>query len=129
LERRTRPLAGSGLDAIDAVRLVLEAEAASGAARAWQDLLFLAAGDTALRDTVTRYRAAEAARFAERLPPLLKSLGAAVPLAPAQLAALVAPALDGFALALATGAPRDSVRSAYDAFWLVLIGAGQRARP
>ena len=66
---------------------------------------------------------------AERLPSLLKSLGAFSALAPHQLAAMVRAALDGFALALATGAPRDTVRSAYDAFWLVVIGAGQSAPP
>jgi AcrR family transcriptional regulator len=129
IARRTQPLGGSGLDAIDALRLALEAEVDSGAERAWHDLLYLGKGDEPLRATVGRYRDAEAARLAERLPPLLKSLGAGSALAPHQLAAMVRAALDGFALALATGAARDTVRSAYDAFWLVVIGAGQSARP
>ncbi|OGU01736.1 MAG: hypothetical protein A2085_11650 [Gemmatimonadetes bacterium GWC2_71_10] len=127
--RRTEPLAGSGLDAIDAVRLALEAEANSGAERAWHGLLYLGKDDPLLRSIVGRYRDAEAVRLAERLPSLLRSLGAFSALAPHQLAAMVRAALDGFALALATGAPRDTVRSAYDAFWLVVIGAGQSAPP
>lgn len=129
IARRTQPLGSSGLDAIDALRLALEAEVDSGAERAWHDLLYLGEHDQLLRATVGRYRDAEAARLAERLPPLLKSLGAGSALAPHQLAAMVRAALDGFALALAAGADRDTVRSAYDAFWLVVIGAGQSARP
>lgn len=123
--RRTRPLQGSGLDAIDAVRLALEAEADGGAERAWHDLLHLGKDDAAIRTTLDRWRAQEIAAIAARLPGLLGSLGSAPLVAPEQLAHVVAAALDGFALMLATGASRGAVRSAYDAFWLVVIGAGQ----
>lgn len=128
VERRTRPLAGSGLDAIDALRLALEAEADRGAERAWHELLYLAREDAVLLATLHRCRDLETTRLAERLPALLKSLGATTAIAPPQLAAMVRAALDGFALALATAVDRATVRSAYDAFWLVVIGAGQRAR-
>lgn len=127
--RRTAPLAGRGLDAIDALRLALESEAGSGAERAWQDLLYLGRSDAAIGVTLRRYREAEARALASRLPPLLRSLGSAPAVAPEQLAGAVGAALDGFALALATGVPKDTVRSAYDAFWLVVIGAGQTGRP
>lgn len=129
IARRTAPLAGRGLDAIDALRLALEAEAGSGAERAWQDLLHMGGGDAAIRATLERYREEEARTLAARLPALLKSLGSAAAVAPDQLAAVVRAALDGFGLALATGVGRDTVRSAYDAFWLLVIGAGQNVRP
>lgn len=129
LERRTRPLAGSGLDAIDALRFSLEAEAGRGAERAWHDLLHLGRDDETIRGTLERYREAETRALAERLPLLLKSLGVTSAIASEQLAAMVRTALDGFGLSLATGVARDTVRSAYDAFWLVVIGSGQSVRP
>jgi AcrR family transcriptional regulator len=128
LERRAGPLAGSGLDAIDALRLALEAEAATGGERAWHDLLHLGRADPPLLATLDRYRERERHVLAERLPALLASLGSAPAVAPEQLAVVVQAALDGFGLAWATGVRREAVRSAYDAFWLVVIRAGQSAR-
>jgi len=127
-ERRMRPLEGPGLDAIDALRLALEVEAASGGERAWHDLLHLGRDDAPLKETLDRHRERELDTLAARLPALLTSLGSAPAVAAEQLALVVQAALDGFGLALATGVNPGSVRSAYDAFWLVVIGAGQTGR-
>lgn len=122
VERRTAPLSGTGLDAVDALRQVLERDAATGAERGWQDVLLLARDDAAIRRTVARARDVERAAFAARLPALFASLGAA-PTADAEpVAGLVIACLDGLALGLATGVPQPAFRNAYDAFWLALIG-------
>lgn len=128
LERRTAPLRAAGLNAIDELRLVLEHDAEHGTARAWRDLLLLGTDDDAIRQSADRARADELAMLAQRLPALLSSVGAGAMVEPEQLAAMVMACLDGLTHALATGMPKETFRSAYDAFWLVLIGAGQRAR-
>jgi len=129
LERRERAIAGFGIEAVDRLRAVLEDDVASGEERAWHDLAALARDDDGIAGCLARHAQSERERWIERLPPLLASLGAAPAIAPAQLATLVTGCLDGLAQALDRGLTAAAFRSAYDGFWLVLIGAGeQRSR-
>ncbi len=125
-DRRTAPLAQTGLPAVDALRLALEHDAQTGAERAWHDVVLLARDDTEIRLTVRTERERERTRFAARLPALLASLGGAPVEDGDQLAGLVTACLDGLALGLEAGTPVEALRSAYDAFWLALIGGGPR---
>lgn len=125
---RTAALAGDGLAALDALWSALRTGAASAAERAWTDLALLARHDPDVRRTLGVQRRAEQHALAARLPELLASLDAASPVPEEEAAALVARFLDGAALALGAGTPAEEVRAAYDAFWLVLVTAGQARR-
>ena len=128
LAARSRLFAEAGLGALDTAWVALERAVADGEARAWLDLLSLARDDDAVHAAMSSALAAEADRYAERLPALVRSLGAVTAAAPEELAQLTLAVLDGAAAALLAGRPSASVRSAFDAFWLVLIAAGQTAR-
>jgi AcrR family transcriptional regulator len=117
-----------GLAALDALWSALRAGAESASERAWTDLALLARGDPAVRRILAVQRQAEHRALAVRLPALLASLGAASAVPHEEAAAMVARFLDGAALALGSGSRPEEVRTAYDAFWLVLVTAGQ-ARP
>lgn len=120
--------ASDGLAALDALWSVLRRGAASEAERAWNDLALLARGDDTVRHTLSAQRQREQADLAQRLPPLLAALGSTAVVPADELASLVSLFLDGVALTLAAGAAGDEVRAAYDAFWLVLVTAGQGRR-
>jgi AcrR family transcriptional regulator len=125
-EARDRALgAADGLAALDALWSVLQVGAESEAERAWHDLALLARRDPVVRRTLTAQRRSEQRALAARLPDLLTALGAEPPVPQEEAASLVLQFLDGAALALAAGGPPDDVRAAYDAFWLVLVTAGQ----
>ncbi len=125
---RAAALAGDGLGALDALWTALRSGAGSAAERAWTDLALLARRDPEVRRILALRRRSEQAALAARLPALLASLGAAPPVPPEEAAALVLQLLDGVALALGSGTPQEEVRAAYDAFWLVLVTAGQSRR-
>lgn len=125
---RTKALAADGLAGLDALWTVLRTGSASAEERAWTDLALLARRDADVRRTLAAGRRAEAHALASRLPELLASLGAAVTALPEETAGLVSHFVDGVALALGAGAPPEDVRGAYDAFWLVLVTAGQPRR-
>ncbi len=118
-----------GLAALDALWTALRSGAESEAERAWNDLALLARRDPAVRRILAAQRQAEHRDLATRLPALLASLGAEPAVPSDEVAALVEHFLDGVALALGAGSPPGEVRAAYDAFWLVVVTAGQgRAR-
>jgi AcrR family transcriptional regulator len=129
-EGRSQALASAdGLAALDALWSVLEGGAGSEAERAWSDLTLLARRDAAVRRTLDAERESELAALAARLPRVVAGLGAGLPVPADEAAAVVLHFLDGVALALAGGTASAEVRAAYDAFWLVLVTAGQaRAR-
>ncbi len=125
-DRRIAPLTHRGLDAVDALRMALEHDAETGAERAWHDVLLLAREEAEIHQTVQAERDRERTVVAARLPALLGSLGAAPAADVDQLASLLIAGLDGLALGLEAGTPLTTFRSAYDAFWLALIGGGSR---
>ncbi len=125
---RAAALAGDGLGALDALWTALCSGADSAAERAWTDLALLARHDPDVRRILALQRRSEQGALAARLPALLAALGAAAPVPPEEAAALVLQFLDGVALALGSGTPPEEVRAAYDAFWLVLVTAGQSRR-
>lgn len=130
-EERLRALAaGEGLAALDALWSSLRSGSGAGAERAWADLTLLARRDPAVRRILDAECASAQRALALRLPRLLAALGSALPVPADEAAAVVLHFLDGIAPALEGGADGAGVRAAYDAFWLVLVTAGQgRARP
>lgn len=114
-----------GLATLDAVWRAVETGVASGAERAWQDLVLRARADAVVAAEVAAQRAEESRGLAGRLPSLLVELGSAPPGPVDELAAAVITFLDGAALALASGERPDAIKSAFDALWLALIAAGQ----
>jgi AcrR family transcriptional regulator len=126
---RAAALAADGLAALDALWSALQTGAESAAERACTDLALLGRRDADVRRTLSAQRRGEQRALAARLPGLLASLGSAPAATPEETAALLVQFLDGAALTLASGTPAAEVRAAYDAFWLVLVTAGQaRAR-
>ena len=128
-EARLGALASAdGLAALDALWSVLLTGAESEAERAWNDLALLSRRDPAVRRTLAVQRQAEQRALSARLPGLLSALGARLAVPPEEAAALVVHFLDGAALALGAGSAPEEVKAAYDAWWLVLVTAGQAAR-
>lgn len=129
-EGRARALASAdGLAALDALWTALHGGAGPDAEHTWNDLTLLARRDSAVRRTLNAERASELRALAARLPRLVADLGSGLPVPGDEAAAVVLHFLDGIALALASGAEPGEIRAAYDAFWLVLVTAGQgRAR-
>lgn len=119
---------GRGLETLDRVWEVLQERVSSGAARLRAELLVRTAREPDVAAAVGRSAPAVRDALASRLPALLRELGAAPTGATDEVAAAVAALLDGLALTLCAGAPAAEVRSAYDAFWLTLLAAGQSAR-
>jgi AcrR family transcriptional regulator len=114
-----------GLAALDALWSVLHTGAESQAERAWHDLALLGRRDATVRRILATQRRAEQRALAARLPGLLASLGADAAVPADEAAGLVTHFLDGAALSLGAGSAAGEVRAAYDAFWLVLMAAGQ----
>jgi AcrR family transcriptional regulator len=129
-EGRSQALASAeGMAALDALWSALQSGAGSDAERAWNDLTLLARRDPAVRRTLDAERESELGALARRLPRLIAGLGSHLPVPADEAAAVVLHFLDGIALALADSPDREGLRAAYDAFWLVLVTAGQgRAR-
>jgi AcrR family transcriptional regulator len=125
-EGRTAALSSaSGLAALDTLWAALSSGPGAEAERAWSDLALLARRDDAVRQTLAAQRRVERAAFAQSLPRLFLDLGTVPTASWDETAAMVLLFLDGVALALAEGGAADEVRAAYDAFWLVLVAAGQ----
>ena len=115
----------SGLAALDALWAALSAGPGSEAERAWNDLALLARRDTTVRRTLAAQRRVERTTIAQSLPSLFRELGTAPTASWDETAATILLFLDGVAGALGEGGAADEVRAAYDAFWLVLVAAGQ----
>ncbi len=123
--RRTEPLQRvEGLDALDALWRSLTAAGADAAERVWHDLLLVARDDRAVLAALAAERERERAALASALPRLLERLGARPSVGSDDLAATLVTFLDGVAVALASGTRLAEVRSAFDAFWLVLVAPG-----
>lgn len=114
-----------GLATLDAVWRAVETGVASGAERSWHDLVLRARSDVVVGAEVAAQRAEESRSLSWRLPSLLVELGSAPPGPVDELVTVVIAFLDGAALALASGERPDAIKSAFDALWLALIGAGQ----
>jgi AcrR family transcriptional regulator len=132
LERRTAERlgalgSGAGLVALDRLWQAAQRSAADGAERATLDLVALAGENADVGRLVAHGRQRERTALRERLPALFAELGA-MPVAVDETAEVVATFLDGIGLTLAAGADAAVVRSAFDAFWLALIAAGQSGR-
>jgi TetR/AcrR family transcriptional regulator, regulator of biofilm formation and stress response len=119
---------GRGLETLDRIWEVLQERVTSGAARMRAELLVRTAREPDVAAVVGRSAAAVRAALASRLPALLRELGAALTGPADEVAAAIAALLDGLALTLCAGAPAAEVRTAYDAFWLTLLAAGQSVR-
>ena len=117
--------ATSGLAALDALWAALSAGPGSEAERAWNDLALLARRDTTVRRTLAAQRRVERTTIAQSLPSLFRELGTAPTASWDETAATILLFLDGVAGALGEGGVADDIRAAYDAFWLVLVAAGQ----
>lgn len=119
---------GRGLATLDLLWDTLVERSASGSERAMAELIAASASDAgiaaALRDSSRIWLDA----LAQRGPALMRELGSWPPTGAEEFAAAVAAQLDGVAAALLAGRPAAEVRTAYDAFWLILIAAGQGAR-
>lgn len=123
-DRRSAALsARTGLEALDELWGQLVAGAADGLERAWLELVLFAKSDALVATALARPQAGAREATARRLPSLLRELGAAAPAGSEELAAALDAQLDGLTLALLEGQPNETVRSAYDAFWLTLIAA------
>jgi AcrR family transcriptional regulator len=115
----------SGLATLDALWAALASGSGFETERAWHDLALLARRDATVRRAHAAQRGLERATLAQSLPRLFRDLGTVPTASWDETAATVILFLDGVALALAEGVPGDEVRAAYDAFWLVLVAAGQ----
>jgi len=124
-QARVREFRGRGMAALDGFWRHIEQAVASRSEQAWLDVVLLSRDDRVIAAEIERARAFEWQALGRRLPELFAELGA-VPAAPVEETAVAILAFfDGVALGLAAGAPRDALKSAYDAFWLALIAAGQ----
>lgn len=119
---------GAGLAALDALWEALARGAADGTERVFLELVGRARDDPEMRRVVSGSSDAVRSALQGRLPALLHELGSAQVAAADETARAVAAFLDGTAVALVTGGAAARVRSAYDAFWLALVAAGQSAR-
>lgn len=116
-----------GLATLDAIWSSVQNLAHHPVEAAWCELILQARANRDIAAVVAAERAGEQGRVAARLPGLFRELGVRPPAPADELARAILVLLDGLSLALAAGDPRDTLRSAYDAFWLALIAAGQSA--
>ena len=124
-EDRQASVRRRGIAALDGLWQQIEDSVASRTEQAWHDLLLIAREDRAVAAEVERAREAEWRALARRLPALFTELGSAPPASVEEIALAILALADGIALGMAAGAPRDALKSAYDASWLALIAAGQ----
>jgi len=128
-ERRARALdAGRGLRAVDALWEVVDSGVRDGTERAHVELMLYARSEPVVSAAMSQPRLAHRAAMTARLPVLLRELGASPSAGSDELAAALDAQLDGLSLALLGGEDPAAVRSAYDAFWLSLLAAGQTRR-
>jgi AcrR family transcriptional regulator len=118
---------GTALAALDRLWQAAERFADDGSERAMLELVALARENADVGRLVARRRDRVRAALRARLPSLMAGLGA-MPIAADEAAEVVATFLDGIGLALAAGNDAAVVRSAFEAFWLALIAAGQSER-
>jgi AcrR family transcriptional regulator len=116
-----------GLEVLDGLWRLLLLGARSGLLRLRLEIM-LDPGSGAVREPLARSRARLPALLKERCRPLFAELGVEPPAGDEEAAGAVALAMDGAAVALATGRPADQVKGAWDAFWLAMVTAGQRLR-
>lgn len=127
--RREGAFAGrKALHVLDALWEQVAADVTSGAECAWIELATLARTDQAIRAVLAAHRTAEREAVARRLAPLMRELGSSLALGAVETSLALCVMLDGAASALTAGDDAESVRAAYDAFWLALIAAGQAGR-
>jgi len=127
--RRAQALKSAvGLDAIDALWSAVEQNVSEGVERAYVELALHGRGDAGAAEAMTRQRVTHRTTMIARLPALLRELGASAASASDELAAALDAELDGLSLALLAGEEAATVRTAYDAFWLSLLAAGQTRR-
>jgi AcrR family transcriptional regulator len=119
---------GRGLETVDRVWSHLTERASAGEGRLAAELAVRAVREPEIAAMVGRGMAGARDAIAARLPTLLGELGATLAVPVEEAAAALAAFLDGLTLALGAGAAAHDVRTAYDAFWLTLIAAGQNAR-
>jgi AcrR family transcriptional regulator len=119
---------GRGLETLDRLWEVLVGGVGSGAARLRAELLLRATRDADVAAAIARSGAAVREALARRLPALMAELGGSLPGPAEEMAANIAALFDGLALTLIAGAAVPDVRTAWDAFWLTLLSAGQGAR-
>jgi len=119
---------GRGLETVDRVWERAQAGAADGDGRLLAELSSRATRDANIAAAVGRRMAASRSALAARLPELARELGASLAVPVDEAAAALAALLDGLVLAMVAGSTVPDVRTAYDAFWLTLIAAGQGAR-
>jgi AcrR family transcriptional regulator len=117
-----------GLAAIDELWRRLSRAVDQGLERVRLELALGKAGLRGVAGPVVAARRERSAALERRLPSLFRELGIEAPMSAEEAAAALDALLDGAALALVSGAPRARVRSAWDAFWLALLAAGQRER-
>lgn len=128
-ERRTLALSSArGLAAIDALWEVVESSVRDGLERAYVELALHARADRDAASAMSQRHTTHRAGMVARLPDLLRELGASPASASDELAAALDAQLDGLSLALLAGGEPAVVRTAYDAFWLTLLAAGQIRR-
>lgn len=129
ISRRETAFAGRrAMAVLDGLWEQLAADVTGGSERAWLELQALAREDQAIRAVLAAHRTAERDAIARRLSPLMRELGSSVSLGADETALALCVMLDGVAAALTAGDAAESVRAAYDAFWLALIAAGQGGR-
>ncbi len=124
-EVRQASVRAPGIAALDGLWQQIEESVAKRTEQAWHDVLLLAREDRAVAVEVERTRDAEWRALARRLPGLFTELGSTPPASEEEIALAILVFADGIALGMAAGAPRDALKSAYGAFWLALIAAGQ----
>lgn len=118
-----------GLATLDAVWTSVQNLSRDRIESAWAELVLNARAKRDIAAVVSADRAGEQGRVAAKLPGLFLELGVRPPAPADELAGTIIAVLDGLSLALAAGDNRDTLRTAYDAFWLALIAAGQSAAP
>ena len=128
-ERRARALSSArGLAAVDALWDVVASSVGDGVERAYVELVLYARSDASAAEAMRLQRRTHRAAMIARLPALLRELGASPASASDELTAALDAQLDGLSLALLAGEDPAVVRTAYDAFWLTLLAAGQTRR-
>jgi AcrR family transcriptional regulator len=127
--RRTEALAsGTGLAALDALWSAVASGVEDGLERAWLELVMWARADDDVAAALSAPRAAARDAMVQRLPSLVRELGATPHANSEEVAASLDAVLDGLALALLGRQEPGVVRTAYDAFWLTLIAAAPTRR-
>lgn len=124
---RAKAFRSHGLSALDEHWRFIEEGVASRSEQAWHDVVVLSRNDRAVAVEIEKVREPEWRALVQRLPELFLELGSVPPAPVEEVAVAILAFADGVALGLAAGTPREALRSAYDAFWLALIAAGQSA--